>query len=319
MTMTLETERQVSAVTEPVSLEALLGPAHGRFFGAGYRAIRYSWDSSMESAGPQAEAVARVAYPTRWSTDGDGSVHQPHLSSVDAVVLPLLLMERLASPQQRRDLGRLYVASVDLRAGASPWLALDAVPVRYTVEDAEARCRLMGVAGNIRFNTTLLAGAAQPESKAPIAVPSAPSVYGGLFQKTRIRSTVSVRKAELHGSHLLDSDDALSPAPGIGASQWPAPTVIDYLITMGQLTQALVYESAGTTRSEAGPLWMRTMAIDIHEPPSSLPTGFDTATRVLRDRVLERAGQRIHDVMVESVATSGVHARSTLAYKEASA
>lgn len=319
MSMTLETERQGGAITEPVSLEALLGPAHGRFFGAGYRAVRYSWDSSTGNAGPQVDAVARVAYPTRWSTDGGGSVRQPHLSSVDALVLPLLLIERLASPQQRRAHGRLYVASVDLRAGASPWLALDAVPVRCTVEHTETRCHLMGVAGSIRFNTTLLAGTAQPEPKVPAPTPGSPSVYGGLFQTTRVRSTVKATEAGLRGSHLLDSDDALSPAPGIGASLWPAPTVVDYLVTMGQLTQALVYESAGTTRLEAGPLWMRTMTIDIHEPPSSLPSGFDTTTRVLRDRVVERAGERIHDLMVESVATSGVHARSTLAYKEASA
>ncbi|WP_454156804.1 AvrD family protein [Microbacterium lacticum] len=321
MSMTLEIEGMGDPVAVPVSLESLLGPAHGRYFGAGYRAVRYSWESAVRGAGSQVEAVGRVVYPATWSTASDGFVRQPHLSSVDAVVLPLLVLERGAPPRQRQALDGLYVTSIDLRAGASPWLELDAVPVGYTVEATEAQCHLMGVSGNIRFNTTLSAAAARPTRDEPPSSPGRPSVYGGLFQNTRTRSTVSdldLTEGELRGSHLFDTDDLLTPGPGIGASQWPAPTVIDYLVTMGQLTQALVYESAGTTRSKAGPLWMRTMTIEIVEPPTRLPMAFDTTTRVVRDRIVERGGERIHDVLVESSATSGVRARSTLAYKEPS-
>lgn len=88
---------------------------------------------------------------------------------------------------------------------------------------------------------------------------------------------------------------------------------------MGQLTQAVVYAAAGSTRADSGPLWMRTMRIHVGDQPRQLPTRFDTTTRIARDRVLEWAGKRIHDVVVESSATSGVTARSTLAYEERSA
>lgn len=85
---------------------------------------------------------------------------------------------------------------------------------------------------------------------------------------------------------------------------------------MGQLTQALVYTSAGTARSDAGPLWMRTISIRIDDPPRILPTQFESITRMRRDRVLQRDGHRLHDVVVESSATSGVTALSKLAYEE---
>jgi hypothetical protein len=320
MSMTLEIEGEGDPVAIPASLESLLGPAGGRYFGAGYRAVRYSYESAAWGGTSRVEAVGRVAYPATWSTANDGSVRQPHLSSVDAVVLPLLALEREAPPRQRQALDRLYVASIDLRAGASPWIELNAVPVRYTVAATDAQCRLTGVSGNIRFNTTLSAAGTRPIRDESGPPPDLPSVYGGLFQNTRTRSTVSdldLTAVELRGSHLFDTDDVFPPAPGIGASLWPAPTVIDYLVTMGQLTQALVYESAGTTRSKAGPLWMRTMTIEIVQPPERLPVAFETITRVKRDRIVTRAGERIHDVLVESSATSGVRARSTLAYKEA--
>lgn len=301
-------------------MESLLGPAQDRYFGAGYRAVRYSL-TSVDVVAAEIEAVASVAYPSRWSTDGDGLARSAHLSSVDAVILPLLVMESLAPSWELQTAGRFRVSSIGLRAGTRPWLALDAVPVKLTIDDAGSQRHLRAMSGNIRLSATLLRMDERFRADGTAWSSDHPSVYGALFRTLHTRSVVrdlDVTRGELRGSHAIEAQGAFAPGAGLEADQWPAPTVVDYLVTMGQLTQALVYASSGTTRSEAGPLWMRTMRIDINEPPSTLPARFDTITRVLRDRVLERAGERIHDVMVESKTTTGVRARSTLAYKEAS-
>ena len=318
--MALELDGHGNTASEATALESLLGPTRDRYFGAGYRAVRYSL-TSVHAGLTEIEAVANVAYPARWSTGGDGLARSAHLSSVDAVILPVIVMESAALPSELRAAGRFRLSSIELRAGAHPWLTLDVVPVKLTADDAGAQRHLRAVSGNIRLNATLSRIDEQPETEGTIAPADGPSVYGGLFQTVDTRSTVrglDVTRCELRASHVIASDGAFAPGAGVEACQWPAPTVVDYLVTMGQLTQAIVYASAGTTRSEAGPLWMRTMSIDVHESQPPLPSRFDTITRVLRDRVLERGGERIHDVLVESVASSGVRARSTLAYKEVS-
>lgn len=321
MGMTFESAELGDPTSPPteLELESLLGPAQGRYFGAGYRTVRYSIQSAASLEPMGIEAIGRAVYPSHWSTDGRGSARAAHLSSVDAVILPLVAAEHLASPQERQGLARCRVTSIDLRAGTSPWLALDAVPVELALDGAGMERRLSGMTGNIRLNITLTAAGGQHEPKVGAWTADGPSVYAGLLQLTHTQTTVrdlNATAGELYGSHAVSFADALTPSAGLEALWWPAPTVIDYLVTMGQLTQALVYASAGTTRSDAGPLWMRTMKIEIDTLPSRLPSHFDTTTRILRDRVLKRAGERVHDVAVESVATSGVRARATLAYKE---
>lgn len=302
-------------------LESLLGPDEDRYFASGYRSVNYALDfSAVARNAGEVRAGARVRYPERWSAAGSGPARAAHLSSVDAVILPLLALEEVASDVERRRLGRFRVVSINLRAGSSPWLALDSVPVEFTAGEDAGAIQLSGHTGNIRFEI-LAATQGVSSERSPVSS-GHPSVYGGLFQCTQTLSTVTAldpASGELIASHTIAHPDGDTAGPGFEAELWASPTVIDYLVTMGQLTQALVYASAGTTRAEAGPLWMRTMRIHIREPQPHLPIRFGTTTRLLRDRLLTRGGGTLHDVTVESVSTSGVHARSTLAYKEVSA
>jgi len=302
----------------PTDLGDVLGPAEDRYFGAGYRDVRYTLEDPTRGPGStgMASAIASAAYPERWSVGSDGSRRIPHLSSVDAIVLPLMVLEALTGSEDRERLSSLYVESIELRAGPTPWENLDAVPIGLELSGNDQLRTLSGSVGNIRSRLTLKRALGDGSVRPPKAEPT--TVYGGLFQSNTSRTQSSqlvLAGPVLHASHQHMIERPLCAAPGVEADFWPAMTVIDYLVMMGQLTQGAVYSAGGTDRAHVGTLWMRTMKIALDGPPSRTPE-FQSSTRLIRDRAIEHGGRRVHDVIVESSATTGVRARSSLAYNE---
>lgn len=304
------------------SLEDVLGPSAGRYFGHGYRGVRYGVKSSacLDGDPSQVSAEVHATYPPHWSIDSDGTPRRPHLSSIDATVLPLLVFEA-ANGHRRNQLSTRRVRVVELRAAGKPWLELDAIPVTLNVDVGHAGETLTSVVGNIR-SRIVLTDEPHPAalSNADVAPQYPLTVYGGLFQTGECRSLVSTSEALdgiLHGRHEFSvSEFAERPAPGIEADFWPSPTVVDYLVTMGQLAQALIYACGETDRSSIGTLWMRTMTLTIDEPSPQFPAAFETTTRLVGDRILDRGGRRLHDLVIESSATTGARVRASLAYEE---
>lgn len=307
------------------TLEDALGPAKGRYFAAGYRRVVYDLKNVRpdRSVVGGLSAVGVVSYPSQWSVDESGRERTPHLSSVDAIVLPILTLEAGATPELLNELCDYRVGAIDLRSGSEPWLDLASVPVSQRSVAVSEQCRnIRAVVGNIRSNISLVRGTTATMESARLASGrSFTSVYGGLFKANAFHTHISgleLRSMTLRATHEFSSPHVDAELVGIGieSSYWPAPTVIDYLVTMGQLTQVLIYESEHASRGRIGNLWMRSMHIDVKQSSMAPATRVSSETRLLRNRLVVHSGRRIHDVLVESVASSGVHARAALAYTE---
>lgn len=295
-------------------LDTYLGPSEGRYFSSGYRHVQHQVDASAGDS--SLHAVGRLRYPDDWSVDGAGRRRVPHLSSIDAVTLSLLALEQTMPAVGDVNLEHLYVASIRLRAGATPWEHLDNVPVQLACTHDATGIHLDGTAGNIRVQIRI----ADSHRREPVGR-AGQSVYGELFRTTRCRTVdlQHVGHAALVGSHFVDFSLEEEPE-GLEAGCWPGLTVLDYLVTLGQITQALVYSSAGLNRASAGPLWMRTMRVERDATPNrAAEANFLSRAKITRDRVIERARERLHDVQVVVQTTSGVRATSTLAYTEGGA
>lgn len=309
--MTTRTALSSSVTQRYEPLDLLLGPADERYFGSGYREVKYTAVGGL--LGGRLEGAGVVVYPQGWSVGAGRQRRTPHLSSIDAVVLSLILLEKCSASHELSD---LFVASIELRAGARPWEKLDAVPLQLDVESTRATLEVCGLVGNIHVRITL----ALRENPTDVAT-DGESVYGVLFQTTRSESVVcnGAQDGSFVGRHQVIVDSSRKPH-GIEAFAWPGPTVLDYLVLLGQMTQALVYTSAGLSRSTAGPLWMRTMRVERSAPPEGgSESEFGSNAQIARDRLLIRSGTRVHDVKVNATTTTGVRAMSTLAYVEAEA
>lgn len=301
---------------EPSPLEDALGPARGRYFAAGYRGVRHHLVASETRADSNGTAVlfGEVLYPESWSTDERGAPRHPHLSSVDAIVLPMLAWQSRAAVSH----SGAVLRTVRLRAGSEPWTALDKVPIQMHVCENDAGWfTLSSLVGNIRATLRFAPAERTAWDSSPTA---SESVYGGLYQSvecasalTRWLATTCTLESE-HSARI--SPLASRQARGVESAYWPAITAVDYLVTMGQLTQAAIFATGGRSRATMDNLWMRSMLIDLPPQPSPLPVNYCVTTRLSKDAVLERGGQRVHDVRVESRASTGVVASATLAYSE---
>ena len=312
------------AENQPIELEEVLGPPEQRYFSAGYRHVSHHLSRVGFEASSTSRTLASGAahYPLQWSVRADGMHRTPHLSSVDAIVLPILALEAVTPPDDLFRLSASYVASVELRSGAAPWVDLNDVPIEIQLLHDRDDLTLVCTVGNIRARVTLRSTAATPSQRDLRPHAGSSTVFGGRFQTNSARTaSAEFARAEnvLRGSHEILVDTHQSPAPGVGADFWLAPNVIDYLVMMGQLTQGVVYSAGDTDRAHIGPLWMRSMQIALDAPTIGAITRFSTSTRLVRDRTVERGDRRVHDVLVESEATTGVAARSLLAYSDAPA
>ena len=299
------------AVQEFLPIERVLGPARSRYFGAGYRDVRYS----ISPAGSEKDALetATVSYPQRWSVDGEGRPRSPHLSSIDAIALSLMFLEARLTGSANDLLRHTYVTAIDLRAESRPWLLLDGIPLSLTPLETPTGIRVQGRVGNIRVAIDLATAPGIAHE------PGGRSVYGSLFQTTECDSFVDGGTAgmKINGVHRMQYSPDAAPPSGVESDWWPGATMIDYFVALGQITQALVYQAAGVSRGAAGALWMRTMQIRRPRPPLLRCGEFTSTAEIMRDRLLDRAGTRVHDVEVVAETSTDVTAHSTVAYWEA--
>ncbi|MGO1661663.1 MAG: AvrD family protein [Canibacter sp.] len=296
----------------PLSFESLLGPSRERFFSAGYKKVRQRLVRGPEISDNQATFVARVSYPEDWSRDSGGRPRRPHLSTVDAVILPLMALESLGTHPASR------VTRAELRAGGTPWTDLDEVPVtltRVSTPDAgQERDRFHSVSGNIRATFDIASPLSQQSWKRPIA---GRSVYEELFRTVNTETTITHHDKDqgtLHATHhfLREHSRVLEEATGVDSGYWPCVSVVDHLVTMGQMAQALFELRHGGGRVQT--LWMRSMTISLDEPPLPLPAVMESRMTVTRDNRIERDGHSWRDLAVESVASGGVRVSARLAY-----
>lgn len=302
-----------------ISLGEALGPAEGRYFSAGYRRVEHR----LAEAGQKWEDLhcGVVQYPPDWSLDVDGTERIPHLSSVDAIVLPLLLCSQIDDQLQVGSAGSTSwrIRGVELRAGDRPWTELDQVPILVAeppVWSSHDGVEVGARVGNIRVRIGLSEEKHDDHLAEGIDRHPYPNLLGDLrlgpaAGDCRVRqSTTALHGLESdHDRWASDFDRGHK-----GRREYPqaAPTAIDYFALMGQLTQALVYRTYATDRASIGNLWMR--AIRMTFPESSVTADpFQATTTIIQNTEFKLAQQNIRSVKVLSRTSHGVSAEASVA------
>lgn len=299
-----------------VSLEELLGPSADRYLSSGYKGVVYELD---RGANTSLGWLGRVRYPADWSRRRHGQRRGPHLSSIDAAVLPLLALETLCSEvdgAQERLPGH-WLSSLSLRSLGPPWLDTSSVPVSldgssWPFHPANQVNTVRARVGNIGVAVTLECAG----TSVKLGPRSGPSVFGGAYKQSHWQSHVAGRAAapgvfsSRHRMSVASSGDEL-PRPGIEGDFWPAANILDYVSLLGQLGHVV---AGPKVQHREDNLWLRSLNVEIPDPPGVREFGIES--RLTRENVVERAGVRIHDLHMEAVATHGVRVRGKLAYRE---
>lgn len=297
------------------NFDDVLGPADQRFFGSGYRRIDHEIhhlhvDRAI-TVGAATSALATATYPHDWSVKSGGDVIQPHLSSIDAVVLAASLAEvhvRIAHDLDDEQHGRSWLTALDVRAGSKPQTQLAGVPVTARLADATARaeqgeldstydCQIGTLAVRCTFRHPDPGRPPAPTSSALFSQledalgPWEQRVYGGAHQRSRqtFHHVAVDDEAPAASCQVRIAYDA-DPSNVIGAESAHAPSVsaVDTIVSMAHLIQATLYSLDDVGRGDSDTLWMRRLRLTATTPHRPVGSAFATSIEIPTTRVLDR-------------------------------
>jgi hypothetical protein len=295
------------------SVDDYLGPAASRFFGAGYRRVKYTMpDVAVNGCGDDHRCLrshVAVVYPADWSRKRAGIDLRPHLSTVDVLILAVRLAELqlnldlAMSPQQRRT---AWLRRVDIKAGAAPYEdGLDALRVHAVYRGAVDRPdTLLGQVsvfdcevGNMTVRCEIEHGPGTASGTGPSLADLLDTLphrlYGDGYQtRTQALQDVDVDIPNLRASatatvHCGQSDDGRD---GLEAHYHPSVSMVDSFVMALQLGQVLLYELDQFPRSDSETLWMRNTTIVSDRPDRPAYGPFKLTTALVEPRGVEARG-----------------------------
>jgi hypothetical protein len=260
-------------------VEDYLGPAEKRFFGRGFRRVRYTMDNprvGVDNGDVRADVTLGVHYPSDWSRK-DAEDLRPHLSTLDAIILNGRMIELClagALGLTGAGLGRARIRRTRITAGGRPQEDLTAletvtvlrpsvVPVGSERAMSTARTAIgtMLVHSEVEHDPVdTVTGPSDHDVSVDLAGPARARYYGQAFavRGQSIRD-VQVDREQLRAEALLDVVDE-EPVPaltGLEAAHHPMVTTVDVFVTALQLAQVMLYDLDGMSRAGSNTLWMR--------------------------------------------------------------
>lgn len=303
------------------TIDELLGPADGRFFGHGFRgAVRALADLRCGAA--TVAATATVGYPGGWSRKA-GVAQQPHLSTVDAIVLACRVAEahlELGRGLDPAGVAGSWVRRLRIRAGTRPLEgeALAAFPVSGAVEGepepagadravTRLACRLgpMGVLAELDHPRA--APGPVPARSGPLPLP------GWTAHRHRIDDVLT----EASGAAVQARVQLTGPsgaAPLLESAYRPSATLVDAFVVGLQLGQAMLYRLDDLDRADSATLWMRSAELQVATPRRPVPHDGPVRGRLRNPQLLTPTGKgrwRRADIEAE---LCGVRVRCSVAH-----
>jgi len=303
-------------VSTAQSIDVLLGPSEGRFFGEGFRAVEH--DIRHVTLGPLHNGVfgasgsASLTYPSGWSTKRVASDLIPHLSTIDAFVLATALVDVLLIklfgllPHQR---ATAWIRAVEFRAGPSPvesladvamtaWVtsiakapnAIDG-PYQSTVEAAVGGIKMRFVVCH-EMATYVVREEDLADGSGVLGAPE--ERFYGVGYKRHLHAIDQLRFSD-DGSSLtarveVTAADGTAYGADLGGAYRPSVSILDCIVAQSQITQALLYRLDDIDRGDTNTLWMRKVRIETRTPHRPLDAAFDARTRVDASRVMSIRG-----------------------------
>ncbi|MEU6393045.1 AvrD family protein [Streptomyces sp. NPDC046939] len=315
------------------SIDDLLGPAAGRFFGRGFRRVAYDIADVRVGPGSQDESTARttvgVRYPADWSKKKAGSDLRPHFSTVDGLVVAAQLAEVCLSGPGG-DLRDAWLRSVRLSAGSAPQEDLSDLPAVATVRGSEpvapgrAVSRVDCGIGSMRVrmeveHSTAGGPPAERDSTAPLEAllgPARDRYFGtGFTRRTQRIGQVDIDRRLLRARAVLtlSQDDTTVPRAGLEGTHQPSVSMIDAFVAALQMAQVMLYDLDGMRRQDSNTLWMRQTSLTATRPDrgdTELPV--HVALEDARLRTMRGQTWRTLDITGE---LPGLHVRSAVAHQ----
>ncbi|MER0244312.1 AvrD family protein [Streptomyces sp. HSW2009] len=311
------------------SLDACLGPGDQRFFGSGYKRVgQQLFDLHTDgSAMPGATITARAGlrYPQDWSRKAAGRL-QPHLSTIDAIVLAVQLAEvqinhaRALDDEQQR---HTWLCHAEVRAGMQPQEDLDRFPCRARLRASmpgqgpgapRLRSTYDCLIGNLKVRCTLEHAPGRAGTRPhptwyatgeDALGPASTRHYGeGYKARRHITEDVKVDLAAQRvraAQRITVQPQGTAVTRGAEAAYEPSASVVDIVVGIAQLAQVMLYNQDDVSRGSSNTLWMRRMHVEADAPLRPLDRPFEATAYTKKSRLLPLDGSlwRCTDLAVD--------------------
>ena len=324
-------------VTRFATIDEHLGEGCGRFFGDGFKRVQRELsdlDITLPGDGDgEIRCRAILQYPNDWSCKGSRTDLQPHLSTIDGLLITVDLVEAYLSrvygfdAAQRR---RMWLSTFVISAGAAPGKCID----ELAVAAIHRSCIRTGAPGTgYRSHFECRIGPLKVRCDVEHPPPGAPSPAqhfsgvveilgaraGGHYGSGYQRRIVAVRDLTLDSAdRRVDATAGSTPhlreGTGFEGAYSRAMSMLDTLLVLAQLAQVLVYDVDSIPRAESNTLWMRRCALRRQSPdrPLAIDATATAAIEQTKRLTLKGATWRTFDVVGRF---GGLVGRASLAHQ----
>lgn len=268
------------------SIDQTLGDAKGRFFGAGFRQVRQTVrEVHIDAGAKEVRASATIVYPSTWSKKRHSI--QPHLSTIDAYIIGAQLCEmylREAYGIDAQSSRRIWLRRCVLKAGSTPTLDLQAVPVHFTLTRTErqkdslcgylssftGRVGAMGVEFVIDHPMAAVTDrVARYANATDLLGPPEQRYFGSAYTETDVGLydvELDPQENRARARLTLENASRLAELRGMGAAYVPFVSGLNAIVSVAQLAQALLYHYDDVSREASNNLWMRKVCLNTLAP-----------------------------------------------------
>jgi Pseudomonas avirulence D protein (AvrD). len=119
------------------SIDDLIGNSEGRYFGEGYKKVRYTLVKEVITD-DVVEAVFSIKYPENWSVKDKNKKIIPHLSSVDSIISTIKLIEDYMLYELKLDesiIRKSIISEFTVKAGRLLYENLENIPASLIYKD----------------------------------------------------------------------------------------------------------------------------------------------------------------------------------------
>ncbi|TCW47582.1 avirulence D protein (AvrD) [Bacillus thuringiensis] len=291
-------------------IDDILGNREQRFFGTGFKKVNHQVQDIAVSE-KCVVATANIIYPMDWSKKSEDTDLKPHLSTIDATVLSLQLNEIYIiqkfgiTKAQRR---KIWMKRIVLKAGTTPQEDLDnlIISTRHieTKIVSNSLCTNMSIfesqIGSMQIRCEIEHDI-EEECNEEASFDSIDEIlglhnkryYGDMYKNSQqIIEDVEIDFSNQRLTSLVnvkDMDENLLKPEGMEADYFPSLSIIDCMITVAQMAQALIYKIDDIDRSNSNTLWMRKVIIENKNP--NQPYGpFIASTHISKSNLLKLKG-----------------------------
>lgn len=293
-------------------IDELLGPAEERFFGSGFRRVCHVVGPSrpLDAGWKRVEATAEIRYPADWSTKAGGS-RQPHLSTLDGMLLAALLSARVAKAQavaDGRDVPWLTLKALTIRAGNQPSQELGQVPVSVESLDQEPTVDAISFAAKVAgMKAKVIMASSDGDEDDPAADRAMPGVDGiGAGYRGNAHCISNV---------CLQADRVTADVGVSRQGRAISPGLLDAVIALAQVSQALLYQLDDIERSKSETLWMRHVDATVTRPAVLSPRSAWAASAAIEKATRLRLGPQDWRVTQMNASMAGIDFRYSLAHR----